>query len=176
LPAACHFSPADRSRGGPHKYFLAEIYSGNDPATIAGKVVQLDTLCQFAVQRWNDRNSDRPAVADVTQIIGAAALIYSAGNSPRSTVLRNAIRIAHVGAMQTTHLQRLLLAGRFFVQVLDKNQCPSTYSQRMVADALGRQDALLQNQDALLQNQGALLQNVAATLSRVEARLAGIPE
>ena len=54
LPAGKRFSPADASRMGPHKYFLAEIYCGEKAEAMKEKVQQLETLCEFIKGRWMD--------------------------------------------------------------------------------------------------------------------------
>ena len=45
LRADARFSPTDATRLGPHKYFIAEAYSGANEETMQSKVVQLETLC-----------------------------------------------------------------------------------------------------------------------------------
>ena len=76
LPAARRFSPTDVTRTGPHKYFLAEVYSGHRMSSWAEKVVQLETLCARLMIRWQDQHAGvagLPPVTDVTQVVGAAA-------------------------------------------------------------------------------------------------------
>jgi len=46
------------------------------------KVRQLETLCEYIKGRWEDQHAsvkDLPCVKDITQIVGAAALIFTAG-------------------------------------------------------------------------------------------------
>lgn len=126
------FSPADSFRKGPHKYFLAEAYSGANESKIKDKVVQLETLIDFTKKRWEDRGY--PAVEDITQIIGAAALIFSCGSEPRKVFLENVLNIIRINA--GPKIQRLAQAGRMLVVVLDKGHSPLTYNQRAVANHL----------------------------------------
>ncbi len=134
LPAGQRFSPTDASRMGPHKYFLAEVYSGQQEYKWIEKAQQLDTLCSFFMARWQDRHPGMPAVTDVTQIVGAAALIFSAGASGRKEVVMRAQEVvtAHIAA-SCPNLIRLAAAGRLLVIMLDKMQAPVTLFQRSVA-------------------------------------------
>ena len=137
LPADQRFSPTDAMHTGPHKYFLAEVYSGQTEAKWVEKAQQLDTLCEFLMARWQDRHPGMPAVTDVTQIVGAAALIFSAGASSRKEVLLRAHELvaAHIAA-HCPNLARLAAAGRLLVMMLDKSQAPITLFQRSVATHL----------------------------------------
>jgi hypothetical protein len=137
LPADQRFSPTDATRRGPHKHFLAEVYSGQSEVKWAEKAQQLDTLCECLRARWQDRHPGLPAVTDVTQIVGAAALIFSAGASGRTEVLlrAHALVAAHIAA-HCSSLARLAAAGRLLVIVLDKSQAPITLFQRSVATHL----------------------------------------
>lgn len=141
LPAGRRFSPTDASRKGPHKYFLAEVYSGHKMKVWADKAVQLETLCERLKIRWQDQQSGvvgLPPVTDITQVVGAAALIFSAGDGRRPEVLQRAQeRVAH-SAAQCPNLARLAVAGRLLVIVLDKSQAPSTLVQRSLALHLDR--------------------------------------
>jgi hypothetical protein len=141
LPAGRRFSPTDASRKGPHKYFLAEVYSGQKTKVWADKVVQLETLCERLKIRWEDQHAgvvELPPVTDITQVVGAAALIFSGGDGNRFEVLRKAQeKVTHVAA-QCPNLARLAVAGRLLVIVLDMSQAPSTYVQRILALNLGR--------------------------------------
>jgi hypothetical protein len=131
LPVDVQFSPTDFSRRGPHKYFIGEAYSGEDSRRMESKVAQLESLCGFLRQRWDGQHPERPAT-DVTEIVGAVALVFSAGDSSRLGVLNEvADRVSRkaVGA----NLQRLIAARRLFVAVLEKGQSPNTYFQRAVA-------------------------------------------
>ena len=95
------------------------------------KVAQLESLCGFLRQRWDGQHPERPAT-DVTEIVGAVALVFSAGDRSRLSVLNEvADRVSRkaVGA----NLQRLIAARRLFVAVLEKGQSPNTYFQRAVA-------------------------------------------
>ena len=134
LPAEQRFSPTDATRMGPHKYFLAEVYSGQREERWKEKAQQLDTLCEFLKSRWQDRHPGMPAVTDVTQIVGAAALIFSAGASNRKEMLRRAHELvaAHI-TEQCPSLKRLAAAGRLLVIMLDQSQAPITLFQRSVA-------------------------------------------
>ena len=137
LPAGQRFSPTDASRMGPHKYFLAEVYSGSNEQTWVEKAQQLDTLCEYLKVRWADRHPGMPPATDVTQIVGAGALIFSAGASARRDVLERAQRVVMAlisgQQLQCPNLARLAAAGRLVVIVLDKSQAPITLFQRSVA-------------------------------------------
>jgi hypothetical protein len=142
LPPGRRFSPTDGSRKGPHKYFLAEVYSGPKANVWTEKTVQLETLCQRLRIRWQDQHAGLeglPPVTDVTQVVGAAALIFSAGDGARLDVLRVAQqRVARSVAEQCPNLARLAAAGRLLLFVLDKAQAPSTFVQRSVRVHLER--------------------------------------
>jgi hypothetical protein len=82
LPAGERFLPTDAMRTGPHKYFIAEAYSGQRESVWKDKKRQLETLCEYIKGRWEDQHAsvkDLPYVKDITQIVGAAALIFTAG-------------------------------------------------------------------------------------------------
>ncbi len=121
---------------GPHKYFLAEVYSGHSVKAWAEKVVQLETLCDRLKFRWQDQHSLEhsgvevlPPVTDVTQVVGAAALVFFAGDGSRLQVLKLAQGEVARTAAQCPNLARLAAAGRLVVLVLDKSQAPSTFVQ-----------------------------------------------
>jgi hypothetical protein len=140
LEVTRQFSPTDVARLGPHKYFLAEVYSGANQETMKEKVTQLETLCEFLVGRWSDQHDDLPPVTDVTSVVGAAALVFSTGDAPRLQVLNTAIdlvvaRVSRVGS-ECKGLKRLCCAGRLLIIVLDKSQSPITFFQRIVASEL----------------------------------------
>jgi hypothetical protein len=141
LPAGRRFSPTDAMRKGPHKYFLAEAYSGHQKEVQKDKVVQLETLCERLMGRWQDQQSGvvgLPPVTDITQVVGAAALIFSAGDGPRLEVLKGAQERVSRCAAQCPNLARLAAAGRLLVIVLDKAQAPGTFFQRSVGAHLDR--------------------------------------
>jgi len=71
LAATTRFSPTDATRCGPHKYFLAEVYSGANDATRAAKIQQLETLCEYLTKRWVDQHDDVGPVADITALVGS---------------------------------------------------------------------------------------------------------
>ena len=146
LPAGSRVSPADASREGLQKCFLAEAYSGLDRDRIVGKVVQLDTLVAFAQRRWSDRSGRD--VADVSQVVGAAALSLSCDTRTRRDVMATALRLVREHSGES--LRRLTRAGRLCVMVLDKSQSPVTYFQRAVADELGTMVARLHTVDSRL--------------------------
>ena len=149
VPLDVRFSPTDSQHLGPHKYVLGEAYSGTRPATMENKVRQLDTLLQFLCARWEDR-AHAPALADVTQLVGAAVLLFCAGDAPRHLELDRAVALVTrlvlaEGGGSLARLARLARAGRLLVMVLDKSQSPATYFQRAVAvdlKRLGRLEAL----------------------------------
>ena len=145
LPAArlspgARFSPTDATRLGPHKYFLAEAYSGGSRLTMGEKVQQLDTLCEFLKARWVEQHEGEGggAVRDVTELVGAAALVFSAGDAPRRAVLPDVTALVAAALPACPNLARLSRAGRLLVLVLEKSQAPNTNFQRAVASNLGR--------------------------------------
>jgi hypothetical protein len=127
---------------GPHKYFLAEVYSGQRDSARRDKVLQLETLCERLKLRWQDQQADvegLPPVSDVTQVVGAAALIFSAGEEgTRKQALQEAQVLVSRRAASCPNLARLARAGRLLVLVLDRSQAPNTLFQRLVASHLVR--------------------------------------
>ena len=183
--AGARFSPADATRTGPHKYFLAEAYSGANAETMAEKVAQLETQCSFLCARWAELHDGeagagavgdgdrRPATTDdddATKLIGAAALVFSAGAGPRRTTLGTALAIV-CHAAKGPILSRLARAGRLLVVVLDSSQSPTTHFERGVASRLERLDrAVADVQGGLADVQGGLA-DVRAGLADVRAGL-----
>ena len=173
LPAGRRFSPTDASRKGPHKYFLAEVYSGHKTRVWAEKVVQLETLCERLKIRWQDQQSEvegLPPVTDITQVVGAAALIFSVGDGKRLEVLQRAQeKVAH-SAAQCPNLARLAVAGRLLVIVLDKSQAPSTFVQRSLALHLDRLQGIPEDMADVRRGLGGL----AAQLESLTAAVRGM--
>ena len=141
LPAGVAFSPTYAScdtRGGC-KYFIAEAYSG--ASRRGDKVLQLETVLGFLLQRWADQpgHSTVP-VGDVTSIIGAAALVFCAGDVPRRDALDDAVSLVRriVATTRVPHLSRLCDVGRLLVVMLSSQQCPHTFFQRAVGSQLER--------------------------------------
>jgi hypothetical protein len=88
LPSTVRFSPTDATRCGPHKYFLGEAYSGQNPATMEAKVAQLESTVAHLRTRWEDQHPGSGGhVSDITQVVGAVALLFSAGDTPRRMAL-----------------------------------------------------------------------------------------
>ena len=165
IPAGERFSPYEPNRQGPHKYFLAEAYSGELPLRRVAKLRQLEALMAFTKKRWEDRTER--AVPDITSIIGVAGLIFSPGMEPRADILREACAMVkdHAGPLT----QRLMQAGRFFVMVLDKLQMPLTCLHRAITTGLA-----LQGQQ--LAQQGQQLVQLQLQLLQQAQQLASIPE
>ena len=105
------------------------------------KVAQLDALVSFTMRRWNDRYPENPA-GDVTQLVGAVALVFCAGSQVRKEALNSAtalvvrLVVGAGGGAGFPHLRRLAHAGRLVVVALEKAQCPLTMGQRAVAEQL----------------------------------------
>ena len=177
--AGQRFSPYEPTRMGPHKYFLAEAYSGELDDRRLSKLVQLETLMGFTKQRWEDRTGN--AVPDITAIIGVAGLVFSPGMEPRATVLSRACAMVEANARPLT--RRLMQAGRYFVMVLDKSQMPNTGFQREMAGAQVQQGQQLAQQGQQLAQQGQQLAQQTQQLAQqgqllmqLHQQLASIPE
>lgn len=175
LPASTQFSPTDLAHRGPHKYFIGESYSGADRARMREKVAQLETLCGILQQRWEAQHEGARPVEDLTEVVGAAALVFSAGDSGRRVVLGEAVELVSRNAGQ--HLRRLIAASRLFVVMLDKGQSPLTVFQRATVAALetsARQMAALSGDVAAVkQDVAAVKQGVAALVAAQMAHANG---
>ena len=173
LPPGRRFSPTDGSRKGPHKYFLAEVYSGPKAKVWAEKSVQLETLCERLRIRWQDQHAGLeglPPVTDVTQVVGAAALIFSAGDGARLDVLRVAQEwVARSVAARCPNLARLAAAGRLLLIVLDKAQAPSTFVQRSVSVHLERLQGVPEDLAGVRREVAALARGVAELAASVKS-------
>ena len=160
LERARQFSPTDVSHTGPHKYFVGEAYCGADRDTMREKVAQLESLCGFLRQRWEAQHEEVGPTADLTQVVGAAALVFSAGDSGRRAVLGEAVELVSRNAGR--NLLRLIAAGRLFVVVLEKGQSPLTFFQHATAAAL---DASARQLKAMADDVAAVKAGVAALLA-----------
>ena len=131
--AGTGFSPFDKSRTGPHKYFVGEVYSGHDAARREGKVRQLETELEFLCGRFSDRTGI--PITDVTQLIGAAALVFPAdhvaGSLPRREQFPAALESVRAAAGPL--LQRLSRAGRLLLVLLTPQQAPASFVARETA-------------------------------------------
>ena len=172
LPPGARFSPTDATRLGPHKYFLAEAYSGASRSTMAAKVQQLDTLCAFLKARWVEQHEGEgvAAVTDVTELVGAAALVFSAGDAPRRAVLSDVLALVAAALPTCPNLARLSRAGRLIVLVLEKSQAPNTHFQRAVASNLARLAPL----EALPEELAGLDARVAGLRGEMQEALAAL--
>jgi hypothetical protein len=150
LPAGEAFSPFAPSRRGPHKYFIGEAYSGASEQRVKDKVTQLETLLGTLLGRWNDRHGHHVAgggATDITEVVGAAALILSAGGLRQQAELTAARSVVETALLETRpppHLLRLARAGRLLVVVLDKRRSPATYASRAVHARLDRLERTIQ--------------------------------
>ena len=72
VAADAEFSPPNRR--GPLKYFVGEVYSGEDNQTRIDTVRQLESALAFLCHRFTDRTEIH--VTDPTQLIGAAMLVF----------------------------------------------------------------------------------------------------
>ena len=174
-PAALGFAPADGACSGPHKYVLGEAYSGATPERMEDKVAQLDALVGFAVRRWNDRHPDYP-VEDVTQLVGAGALLFCAGSQVRKQALNSATALVArlvggaEGGAGCPNLRRLARAGRLVVMVLEKAQCPLTMGQRAVAEQLQGLVSIPEEMQAVEGMVAALRDQMAAGFRSLQRR------
>ena len=142
------------------------------------KVEQLESLCGLLLRRWEDLHPGRPEpVADVTEIVGAAALVFSAGERPRRVVLDEVAGLVSRRATGAA-LRRLIAAGRLFVAVLEKSQSPNTFFQRAMAaeleSATRRSAALAGDVAAVKVDVAALAGDVAAVKGDVAAVRVGV--
>jgi hypothetical protein len=168
LPAEEIFSPSDATRMGPHKYFVAEAYSGQSDKQRGEKAQQLETLIEYLKRRWEDRHESiegLPRVTDITQIVGAAALVFSSSSEVgRARQLQRAEELVGRKAAQLPNLRRLAAAGRLVVIMLEKGQAPNTHFQRFMASQSQRLQGI--PQDAVrLQNGFKRVAEQVATLS-----------
>jgi hypothetical protein len=148
LPAEEIFSPSDATRMGPHKYFVAEAYSGQSEKQRGEKVEQLETLIEYLKRRWEDRHESiegLPRVTDITQIVGAAALVFSSSEVARASALERAEELVARKAAKLPNLRRLAAAGRLVVIMLEKGQAPNTHFQRFMASQSQRLQGIPQD-------------------------------
>jgi len=173
-PEVC-FSPTDSTRLGPHKYFIAEAYSGANSREKVAKVLQLETLLDFLRARWVDQHEGVAPVEDVTALVGAAAFVFSACDAPRREALRDdTALVLRTVAERCPLLQRLASAGRLLVITLDKTQAPTTFFQRAVASDLRRLASIpegLEETRAGLEETLAGLEETRAVLEETRAGL-----
>lgn len=132
------------------KCLIGLAYSGSDVATMEAKAHQLDTLLRLAVQRFQDKHPDATAgkATDVTEVIGAAVLVFCAAGvgsdsdserrSRRAVALATAEdtlrRCIDTGSCAT--LRRLSQAGRLAVMVLGGSDAPLALTYRGLCDLL----------------------------------------
>jgi hypothetical protein len=148
LPAGVRFSPTDATRKGPHKYFLAEIYCGQRVRAKKDKLQQLETLCEYIKGRWEDQHEGvggLPRVEDITQVVGAAALVFSAGEERRFAALQQTEDMVARRVVRCPNLLRLAAAGRLLIIVLDNSQAPNTFFQRAMVAQTVQQTVQLQS-------------------------------
>lgn len=169
LPAGARFSPTDAMRKGPHKYFLAEIYCGRKASTRKEKLQQLETLCEFIKGRWEDQHeglAGLPRVKDITQVVGAAALVFSAGEERRAEVLKQAEDMVARRVVRCPNLLRLAAAGRLLVIVLDNSQAPNTFFQRVVVAQTERLQGIPEQLERLALQNSELARGLAELAAR----------
>ena len=175
LPPTAQFSPTDATRCGPHKYFIAEVYSGSQEERMIAKVQQLDTLLAFLMHRWEDQHADIVGpVADITALVGAAALVFSSGDAPRRAALNTAQGIVEQRIAACPNLLRLARAHRFLVVVLDKSQSPNTYGQRAVADHLQLVSDDVQHVSEVVQHVSEVVQHMSEDVSALGLRMSEV--
>jgi len=131
LPAGVRLSPNALSVEAPTKYSFGEVYSGFDSTKYSEKIQQLESLVDFAVKRCQDRMG--VVVADVTQVVGAVVLVFSAKPRQRPEHLdRIANRIRR--CVSVPHLHRLAAAGRLLLMLLDTSQASMTFALRCLGE------------------------------------------
>ena len=158
LPTAAGLglSPAEGEGSGPRKCILGQAYCGAQGSKMEAGVRQLDTLVSYMLRRCNDRSPGHCA-EDVTQLVGAGVLLFSAGAQPRRVALDSAAALVArvVADAGCPSLRRLARAGRLVVMVLEQAQCPMTTSQRAVAERLDRLTAAVEHCAAAAQRSTA---------------------
>ena len=168
LPADQRFSTTDAMLTGPHKYFLAEIYCGQQVRAKKDKLQQLETLCEYIKGRWEDQHEGvggLPRVEDITQVVGAAALVFSAGEERRFAAVQLAEDMVARRVVRCPNLLRLAAAGRLLIIVLDNSQAPNTFFQRAMVAQMGRLQSIPEQVEKLAQSIPALLARGLAELA-----------
>lgn len=97
------------------------------------------------LRRCNDRSPGHCA-EDLTQLVGAGVLLFSAGAQPRRMALDSAAALVARVVADAGCPSRLARAGHLVVMVLEQAQCPMTTSQRAVAERLDRLTAAVEEE------------------------------
>lgn len=136
-PAPADMVVSSRGQSSPlddnatRKHVVGELYSGCDEETEAEKCNQLETLLAFLLQRHNDRTGSK--ITDITDILGAAVLVFAAQTIRVSSTTWTAQQERAVSLVQLNsgpNMKRLISSGRLVVAALKSEQVPSTAAER----------------------------------------------
>lgn len=127
------FSARNLSPDMPQKYLIGEAYCGSKHASRMDKLKQLDTLLLHAYNRWRDMHPTYE-VGDITQIVGVAALVFSASVGERTSLTKEFAEAAQQSFRSGARPQayRMAQAGRLLLIFLCPNQQRVTTSFRML--------------------------------------------
>jgi hypothetical protein len=146
LSTASNASPVDLPG---RKYVVGEFYGGWNTLSEEEKCVQLETELVLLLRRHADRTCTPPAASapaavgssmasvargatDITEIIGAAVLVFSA--LPRGSAAMRPQQLSDAACLVQTHagplIRRLMSAGRMLVAILGPHRAPSACAER----------------------------------------------
>jgi hypothetical protein len=143
-------SPMDESPD--RKCVVGEVYGGWRKDSEEAKCHQLESELVVLLKRFRDRNQSA-GENDITQIVGAAVLVFAAevsGSAKRRRSSQLASAVALVRACAGPFMQRLMQAGRLVVVVLSPQQVPQSAAER---------------------DSFSILREVVKSVARIEARL-----
>lgn len=124
-------SPMDKL--SDRKYVVGEAYCGWRSDSEENKCHQLETELELLSKRFCER-SLQPEVADITQIVGAAVLVFAAASRGSAKPNRRSAQLKSATALVKRHagprMQRLMQAGRLVLVVLSPQQAPQSAAER----------------------------------------------
>jgi hypothetical protein len=143
---------------------VGETYSGVKDRR--DKVRQLESTVEFMCRRLEDRTG--VSVTDATQVIGAAALVFSATLDPRARADQVPGVLDLIRDAAGRHLTRLATAGRLLPVMLARDQAPHTLHARETSAVLcALRDAQRDAQRVNNKNACELRHIVEAVLARL---------
>lgn len=142
------FSDAEASGDMPQKYFIAEAYSGQSQRKRMEKFELLDTLLEHLFRRWQELHPTH-APADITEIVGAAALVFGAPAGKRTAVMRTVLSSLRdsLGSGRRPSVLRLARAGRLLLVILDTHQQMLTQQYRLLVKLLSTGKAYIKPEE-----------------------------